>query len=91
MKFDTYYESMMNQLEFDFRDIPEWAKKLESNWDNKFSKKYFSIKNMEIGSRRNAAFRKFWKSVIEILKGKGLSNSRLIDLGIPEYMFNLYN
>jgi len=90
MKFDTFYESMMNQLEFDFRNIPLWAKKLESNWDDKLRNTYYSIKNMQKGSRRDAAFKKFWVVIIKLLKGKGLSNSRLIALGIPEYMFNLY-
>lgn len=91
MKFDAFYESMMNQLEFDFRNIPLWAKQLGSVWDDKIKNSYYSIKNMQKGVRRDAAFKKFWKSVIQILKGKGLSNSRLIALGIPEYMFNLYN
>lgn len=90
MKFDVFYESMMNQLELDFRNIPLWAKQLGSDWDAKFKNTYYSIKNMQKGSRRDAAFRKFWSAIIKILKGKGLSNSRLIALGIPEYMFNLY-
>jgi len=91
MKFDSFYESMMQQLEFDFRNVPLWAKELGSDWDAKFSNKYYSIKNMEKGSRRDAAFRKFWKTIVNILKGKGLSNSRLIALGIPEYIFNLHH
>jgi hypothetical protein len=88
MKFEVFYESMMNQLEFDFRKIPLWAKQLGDDWDTKYSKTYYSIRNMQKGARRDGAFRKFWTTIIKILKGKGLSNSRLIALGIPEYMFN---
>ena len=98
MKFDRFYESMMNQLEFDYekvpswnKKIPMWAKELGDLWDSEYESKYYPIRNMQKGSRRDAAFKKFWTKVIKILKGKGLSNSRLIALGIPEYMFNLYN
>lgn len=90
MKFKEFYESMMNQLEFDFRNIPSWAKILGSDWDTKFKNSYYSIKNMQKSSRRDAAFKKFWTAIIKVLKGKGLSNSRLIALGIPEYMLNLH-
>jgi hypothetical protein len=98
MKFDVYYESMMNQLEFDYEKIPSWnkkipmwAKELGDLWDTTYKSKYYPIKNMQKGFRKDAAFRKFWTAIIKILKGKGLSNSRLIALGIPEYMFNLYH
>jgi len=98
MKFDMFYESMMNQLEFDYekvpswnKKIPRWAKVLGDLWESKYESRYYPIKNMQEGSRKDAAFRKFWSVIIKILKGKGLSNRQMIALGIPEYMFNLHH
>lgn len=85
MKFDLLYEELMKQLELDFSNKPKWAVAASPHTDE-LLKKYYPIVNMPKGNRRSAAIKKFWKKVMSILQGKGLSLQRMKDLGIPEYI-----
>lgn len=87
MQFNILFEETIKQLEFDFRNIPAWAKALGVRWDNEFKNKYYPIKNMPQGKQRDAAFKKFWLRVVGALKSKGLTTQRIKDLGVPEYIF----
>lgn len=87
MQFDILFEETIKQLEFDFRNIPAWAKALGKMWENEFRDRYYPIKNMPKGKQRDVAFRKFWTKVINTLKNKSLNVQKIKDLGIPEYMF----
>lgn len=87
MQFTILYEETIKQLEFDFRNIPAWARALGTEWDSVFKARYYPIKNMPKGKQRDAAFKKFWLKVVSSLKNKGLDIQRIKDLGIPEYIF----
>jgi hypothetical protein len=87
MQFDILFEETIKQLEFDFRNIPAWARALGSMWENVFRDRYYPIKNMSKSKQRDAAFRKFWTKVINTLKTKGLNTQKIKELGVPEYMF----
>lgn len=90
MKFDNLINEVLQQLELDFRNIPAWAKELGDVWDTVFKQRYYPIKNMSKGKQRDAAFKKFWLKVVSTLGGKGVSERKMIDLGVPEYIFNLH-
>ena len=90
MKFNTLINEVLQQLEIDFRNIPAWAKELGDVWGTTFKQRYYPIKNMSKGKQRDAAFKKFWLKVVSTLEVKGVSKRKMIDLGIPEYIFNLH-
>lgn len=89
--FNIFLQEVYKQLELDFRNIPKWAKALEGDWDNVFKKKYYPIKNMQKNKQRDAAFKRFWMSVISSLKNKKYTEQQIIDMDVPEYMFHLYH
>jgi hypothetical protein len=45
---------------------------------------------MSKGKQRDVAFKKFWLKVVSTLGDKGVSERKMIDLGVPEYIFNLH-
>lgn len=90
-RFNLFLQEVYKQIEFDFRNIPKWAKALESDWDDNFKKKYYPIKNMQKNKQRNAAFKRFWTSVIANLKNKKYTDQQLVDMGVPEYTLHLYH
>jgi hypothetical protein len=87
MLFNKLFNETLQQLEFNFKDIPAWAKALNKDWDTLFKAKYYSIKNIKNERKRNASFRKFWPQVISALKDRGYTKYKIIDLGVPEYAF----
>jgi hypothetical protein len=90
-RFHKLLYEVYQQLELDFRDIPKWAKCLGNDWDNTYEKRYYPIRNMQKGKQRDAAFKKFWLSVVLNLRDKGYSKYSIIDMGVPEYIFNLHH
>ncbi len=86
MKFFKLIRETYEQLELDFTiKKPKWALACGDKCDY-ILKKYYPIKNMPAGKRRDAAYRKFWKEVIYILKGKGFTPFKMQSLGVPEFM-----
>lgn len=90
MQFNCLINEVLQQLELDFRNIPAWARELGDAWDTVFKQRYYPIKNMSKGKQRDAAFKKFWLNVVSTLEVKGVSERKMIDLGVPEYIFNLH-
>jgi hypothetical protein len=90
MKFDKLFQEIYQQLELDFSNKkPKWALAC-GNLCDEMLKKYYPIKNMPKGNRRSIAFKKFWISVYNTLKGKGFTSDKMQSLGIPEYIINMY-